>query len=120
MGRGDEFGTLEQDKLADVLVVDGDVLADIRLLEDRTQFPAVMQGGVINAGKLAGRHCASDYDPNPLLSQAGPSGNSTHQTSFPFRWPARRPDLGSGSASSVLTSKPGERPGNGPSPPCSS
>ena len=35
MGRGDEFGTLEAGKLADVLVVDGDVLADIALLEDR-------------------------------------------------------------------------------------
>ena len=35
MGRGDEFGTLEPGKLADVLVVDGDVLADIRVLEDR-------------------------------------------------------------------------------------
>ena len=29
MGRGHEFGTLEAGKLADVLVVDGDVLADI-------------------------------------------------------------------------------------------
>ena len=33
MGRGAEFGTLEEGKLADVLVVDGDVLADITLLE---------------------------------------------------------------------------------------
>ena len=44
MGRGDEFGTLEAGKLADVLVVDGDVLADIALLEDRGRFIAVMQG----------------------------------------------------------------------------
>ena len=41
----DEFGTLEAGKLADVLVVDGDVLADIALLEDRARFIAVMQGG---------------------------------------------------------------------------
>jgi len=53
MGRGDEFGTLEQGKLADVLVVDGDVIDDIRLLEDRRRFVAVMQGGVIKAGHLA-------------------------------------------------------------------
>ena len=53
MGRGDEFGTLEQGKLADVLVVDGDVIADITLLEDRQRFLAVMQGGVIKAGHLA-------------------------------------------------------------------
>ncbi len=53
MGRGDEFGTLEPGKLADLLIVDGDVLADIRLLEDRSKFIAVLQGGVIKAGQLA-------------------------------------------------------------------
>lgn len=53
MGRGHEFGTLEAGKLADVLVVDGDVVADIRLLEDRSRFVAVMQGGVVKAGQLA-------------------------------------------------------------------
>ncbi len=53
MGRGNEFGTLEKGKLADVLVVDGDVIADISLLEDRTRFIAVMQGGLIKAGRLA-------------------------------------------------------------------
>ena len=53
MGRGDEFGTLEKGKLADVLIVDGDVIADIALLEDRKKFIAVMQGGVIKAGQLA-------------------------------------------------------------------
>jgi len=55
MGRGDEFGTLEAGKLADVLVVDGDVLGDISILEDRSRFIAVMQGGSIKAGQLAGR-----------------------------------------------------------------
>lgn len=53
MGRGEEFGTLETGKLADILVVDGDVLNDISLLEDRDKFLAVMQGGVIKAGRLA-------------------------------------------------------------------
>ena len=53
MGRGDEFGTLETGKLADVLIVDGNVLADISVLEDRTKFLAVMQGGVMKAGQLA-------------------------------------------------------------------
>jgi imidazolonepropionase-like amidohydrolase len=51
MGRGHEFGTLEPGKLADVLVVAGDVLADISILEDRKNFIAVMQGGVVKAGK---------------------------------------------------------------------
>ncbi len=53
MGRGHEFGTLEKGKLADVLVVDGDVMADISILEDRKKFIAVLQGGVIKAGQLA-------------------------------------------------------------------
>lgn len=51
MGCGDDFGTVEPGKLADLLVVDGDVVADIRLLEQRQRFLAVMQGGVIKAGE---------------------------------------------------------------------
>jgi imidazolonepropionase-like amidohydrolase len=54
MGRQNEFGTLEPGKLGDVLVVDGDVLSDISVLEDRTRFIAVLQGGVVKAGRLAG------------------------------------------------------------------
>jgi imidazolonepropionase-like amidohydrolase len=53
MGRGDEFGTLQKGKLADLLVVDGDVIDDISILEDRSRFIAVMQGGAIKAGQLA-------------------------------------------------------------------
>jgi imidazolonepropionase-like amidohydrolase len=53
MGRGHEIGTLEPGKLADVLVVDGNVLANASLLEDRKRFLAVIQGGVIKAGQLA-------------------------------------------------------------------
>jgi imidazolonepropionase-like amidohydrolase len=55
MGREKEFGTVEAGKLADLLLVEGDVLADISLLEDRRRFLAVMQGGVIRVGRLAGR-----------------------------------------------------------------
>lgn len=53
MGRGSEFGTLEAGKLADVLLVDGNVTADISLLENRQNFLAVMQSGIIKAGRLA-------------------------------------------------------------------
>jgi imidazolonepropionase-like amidohydrolase len=55
MGRGDEFGTLEPGKFADVLIVAGDVPADISILEDRSRFLAVLQGGVLRAGQLANR-----------------------------------------------------------------
>lgn len=52
MGRGDEFGTLEPGKLGDVLVVAGDVVADISILQDRSKFIAVMQGGTCKAGRV--------------------------------------------------------------------
>jgi imidazolonepropionase-like amidohydrolase len=52
MGREHELGTLEKGKLADVLVVDGDVMKDIRILEDRKNLLAVMQGGVVKAGTM--------------------------------------------------------------------
>ena len=56
MGRADELGTLEKGKLADVIVVDGDVIGDIAVLEDRSRFLGVLQGGVIKAGRwLAGQ-----------------------------------------------------------------
>lgn len=53
MGQGDEFGTIEAGKLADLLIVDGDVAGDISMLEDRSRFIAVMQGGIVKAGRLA-------------------------------------------------------------------
>lgn len=53
LGRADELGTLEAGKLADILVVNGDVVADIGLLQDRSKFIAVIQGGIIKAGQLA-------------------------------------------------------------------
>src|SRR5205085_2544810 len=42
MGRDRELGTLEAGKLGDVLIVDGDVLADIAVLEDRARLLAVL------------------------------------------------------------------------------
>lgn len=53
MGRSAEFGMLEAGKLADVLLVDGDPIRDIRILQDRAKFIAVMQGGIVKAGQLA-------------------------------------------------------------------
>jgi imidazolonepropionase-like amidohydrolase len=53
IGRDQEFGTVEAGKLADLLIVDGNVLADISILEDRRRFIAVMQGGIVKAGQAA-------------------------------------------------------------------
>ncbi|MCB1232230.1 MAG: amidohydrolase family protein [Verrucomicrobiae bacterium] len=54
-GFDEEVGTLEVGKLADVLVVDGDVIGDISILEDRNRLLGVFQGGVLKAGTLAPR-----------------------------------------------------------------
>ena len=53
MGRSAEFGTLEAGKLGDVLLVEGDVVKNIALLEERRNILAVLQGGVLKAGRLA-------------------------------------------------------------------
>lgn len=62
MGLEAEIGSLEPGKLADILVVDGNVVENISLLEDRTNLVAVMQGGFIKAGRLnAGPARSAEY-----------------------------------------------------------
>jgi imidazolonepropionase-like amidohydrolase len=46
MGMGSQTGTLEAGKLADLLVVDGDPLADITVLQDHARLLAIFKGGV--------------------------------------------------------------------------
>jgi imidazolonepropionase-like amidohydrolase len=53
MGRENEIGSVEKGKLGDLLIVEGDVMKDISILEDRKNFIAVMQGGAVKAGRLA-------------------------------------------------------------------
>ncbi|HLN17863.1 MAG TPA: amidohydrolase family protein [Acidimicrobiales bacterium] len=53
MGRGHELGTLTEGKLADLVVVDGDPLADLGLLADRSRL-TVLKGGRVVAGELPG------------------------------------------------------------------
>ncbi|HEX5499524.1 MAG TPA: amidohydrolase family protein, partial [Thermomicrobiales bacterium] len=47
LGQQDALGTLEAGKLADLLVVDGDPLADVTLLEDPTNIQVVVKGGAV-------------------------------------------------------------------------
>lgn len=46
------LGTLEEGKLADLVVVDGDPLADITVLQDHDRITAVMKEGVIYRGLM--------------------------------------------------------------------
>lgn len=48
MGMGDELGQVREGFLADLLLVDGDPLADLRLLEDRANLVAIMKDGVFH------------------------------------------------------------------------
>lgn len=53
IGVAQELGTLAPGKEADLLVVDGDPLRDIRVLQDRRRLAVVMQAGRQVAGTLA-------------------------------------------------------------------
>jgi imidazolonepropionase-like amidohydrolase len=57
IGRDADLGTLETGKLADLLIVDGDPLAEIGLLEDQQRLRLVMIGGeiAVERGTLPGR-----------------------------------------------------------------
>ena len=52
MGIADEVGTLEAGKLADVIVVDGDPLQDISILQDQQNVKVVLQSGRVVKGEL--------------------------------------------------------------------
>lgn len=45
MGMGDELGQIKEGFLADMLLVDGDPLANIKILQDHTRIVAIMQDG---------------------------------------------------------------------------
>ena len=45
LGMKDDLGTIEAGKLADLLVVNGDPVRDIRVLQDRTNLDVIMKGG---------------------------------------------------------------------------
>ncbi|MEU6374960.1 amidohydrolase family protein [Streptomyces sp. NPDC046909] len=48
MGMGDELGLIQEGFLADLVLVDGDPLADITILQDRDRLAAIMKDGVLH------------------------------------------------------------------------
>jgi imidazolonepropionase-like amidohydrolase len=51
----DQIGTLEPGKLADLLIVDGDPLTDIGILQNREKLLVIMQGGRVHKSALETR-----------------------------------------------------------------
>jgi imidazolonepropionase-like amidohydrolase len=45
MRMGDELGMVKEGYLADLILVDGDPLADVRILQDRNRILAIMADG---------------------------------------------------------------------------
>jgi imidazolonepropionase-like amidohydrolase len=52
MGRAHELGSVREGYLADLLVVDGDPLSDIGVLQDATRLLAIMKGGTLVVNEL--------------------------------------------------------------------
>jgi imidazolonepropionase-like amidohydrolase len=54
-GMKDDLGTVEEGKLADLLVVDGDPSIDIGILQDTSKLLAIMKGGEFVKNELSAR-----------------------------------------------------------------
>jgi imidazolonepropionase-like amidohydrolase len=54
-----QVGSLAEGKVADLLIFDGDPLADIASLQDHARIAAVLQAGELTAGRLAAGRIAS-------------------------------------------------------------
>jgi imidazolonepropionase-like amidohydrolase len=45
-------GTLETGKYADILIIDGDPIDNIKVMQDHSKFSAIIKGGVIYKGLI--------------------------------------------------------------------
>ena len=52
VARGEDWGTLEQGKAADLLVIDGDPSQDISILRDKERMPAIMVDGAFQKNTM--------------------------------------------------------------------
>jgi imidazolonepropionase-like amidohydrolase len=73
LGWDDRLGTLQPGKLADLIVLDGDPLEDLRLLADRDALRWVMKGGRIAAHHVEEDLPAPLLDPNALVTGITPT-----------------------------------------------
>jgi len=69
MGLGNDVGMLAEGRLADLLVVDGDPLADVRLLQDRSKLRFIMKDGSIIKNSLTPESPVTSAGDFEFLSQ---------------------------------------------------
>jgi len=55
MGRPEDLGCIAPGQLADLLLVDGDPLADIRILQDAGKLTVIMKGGRFHKAPAAAK-----------------------------------------------------------------
>ena len=67
LGMGDELGTVTPGKLADLLVIDGDPVADVNVLRDPDAFLAVLLGGRLVTDRLPSEQLPSEQLPSEQL-----------------------------------------------------
>jgi imidazolonepropionase-like amidohydrolase len=60
LGMGDDLGTVTAGKLADLLVVDGDPVADVTVLSDPARLLAILQGGRLVTDRLPSSGSVTD------------------------------------------------------------
>ena len=54
IGMGEDLGTIEDGKIADIVAVDGDPLSDIRVLQSRENIQLVMRDGEVYVDRRPG------------------------------------------------------------------
>ena len=93
MGMGDELGLIRNGYLADFLIVDGDPLADVAILQDKERLAAIVKDGMATTGLAVGSLLAgrtADRVRHPLRWFAGGAGDARGR---PGLW---RPGTGRG------------------------
>ena len=56
MGMGNELGMIREGYLADILLVDGDPLRDVRILQDKNNLLAIMKDGQFHKQPQPGQY----------------------------------------------------------------
>jgi imidazolonepropionase-like amidohydrolase len=70
IARADHVGTLEPGKLGDVLIVDGDLAGDVRVLRDKRRIVRLLKGGEEQPREPAGAVARPEFDVSDALLAA--------------------------------------------------